>query len=100
MATTATPATGVAAVPSAKQQFTDVYTREHQTTLKVLRAFPPEQAEYKPHERSKTALGLAWTFVVENNVALAALKGPLNLGGKFPPSPATFGEVIAAYESS
>ena len=100
MATTATPATGVAAVPSAKQQFTDVYAREHQTTLKVLRAFPPEQAEYKPHERSKTALGLAWTFVVENNVALAALKGPLNLGGKFPPSPATFGEVIAAYASS
>ena len=86
--------------PSAKQQFLDVYRKEHATTLKVLKAFPPDQAGYRPHERSSTALELAWRFVVENNVAGAALHGPLDLSGGFPPAPATFAEVIAAYESS
>jgi hypothetical protein len=93
-----TPAT--LAPPSAKKQFIDVYAKEHQTTLKVLRCYPQDQAQYQPHPRSSTALKLAWTFVVENNIALASLRGPLNLGAGFPPSPATFAEVIAAYEVS
>src|ERR1041384_4993606 len=96
----ATPAAGTLAPPNAKQQYIDVYTREHQTTLKVLRCFPQDQAHYQPHPRSSTALKLAWTFVVENNVALASLHGPLQLGSGFPPPPETFAEVIAAYESS
>src|SRR5687767_3823486 len=85
---------------SPKQQFADVYAKEHATTLKVLRAFPADRADYRPHERSNSALQLAWTFVMENNIALSALKGPLNLTGKFPPPPPTMGEVIAAYEKS
>ena len=96
---TATPPAAMTP-PSAKQQFADVYAREHETTLKVLRAYPLDQANYQPHPRSSTALKLAWTFVVENNIALASLRGPLNLGGSFPPPPATLGEVIAAYEAS
>jgi len=95
----ATPATSLAP-PSAKQQYIDVYTKEHQTTLKVLRAFPQDQANYQPHPRSSTALKLAWTFVVENSIAVAGLKGPLPLGSGFPPPPATFAEVIAAYEAT
>jgi uncharacterized damage-inducible protein DinB len=92
--------TTTAAPPTPKQMFADVYKREHATTLKVLRAFPAEQASYQPHERSNSALQLAWTFVVENNVALAALRGPLKLEGRFPPPPPSFGDVIAAYEAS
>ena len=34
---------------SAKQQFLETYEREHATTMKVLRAFPPDQAELQPH---------------------------------------------------
>jgi hypothetical protein len=98
--TTVTPPVSAPGLPSAKQQFTDVYLKEHQTTLKVLRAYPADRADYQPHPRSNTALKLAWTFVVENNIALAALRGPLNLGRGFPPPPATLSEVIAAYESS
>jgi len=92
--------TTTAAPPTPKQMFADVYKREHATTLKVLRAFPAENASYQPHERSNTALQLAWTFVVENNVALSALRGPLTLEGRFPPPPPTLGDVIAAYEAS
>ena len=88
------------AQPSAKEQFAQVYTREHATTLKVLRAYPANQEAFKPHERSSTALKLAWTFVGENNMMIAALKGPLDFSGGFPPPPATIAEVIAAYEAS
>jgi uncharacterized damage-inducible protein DinB len=85
---------------SPKQQFADVYAQELATTLKVLRAFPADRADYKPHERSNSALQLAWTFVMENNIGMAALTGPLQLGGKFPPPPPSMAEVIAAYEQS
>src|SRR4051812_50167238 len=84
---------------SAKKQFTDVFTREHATTLKVLRAYPADKEQYRPHERSNTALQLAWTFVIENNIAIASLKGPLEMKG-FPPPPPTIAAVIDAYEKS
>lgn len=91
---------GTPDVRSPKQQFEDVFRREHATTLKVLNAFPAEQASFKPHERSSSALQLAWTFVVENNVATAALRGPLSFGKGFPPAPATYADVLAAYQAS
>ncbi len=99
MAQTAAPQSRTAA-PTPKQQFAEVYAKEHVTTLNVLRAFPADKASYQPHQRSDTALKLAWRFVMENNVALAALKGPVNVTGTMPPPPPMFGEVIAAYEAS
>lgn len=95
---TVTPPFGVE-TPTPKQQFRNVYAKEHQTTLKVLRAFPADQASYKPHERSNSALQLAWTFVLENAMGIAALKGPLDFSQGMPKSPPTLDEVIAAYEA-
>src|SRR5438105_7240110 len=86
--------------PTPRTQFLDVYKKEHATTLKVLKAFPHDKAAFKPHDRSNSALQLAWTFVVENNVLIASLKGPLNLGSAFPPAPPTWGDVMTAYEAS
>jgi uncharacterized damage-inducible protein DinB len=86
--------------PSPKTQYKDLYQRELPTTLKVLKAFPAEKSTYKPHERSNTAAQVAWTFVIENNMALAALKGPLKMGGGMPPVPANYEEIITAYEKS
>jgi len=85
---------------SAKAQFKGVYERELPTTLKVLRAFPAEKSSYKPHERSNTAHQLGWTFVIENNMSLAALKGPLKLGAGAPKAPPTFEEIVETYEKS
>ena len=67
-----TSATSAATSRTLKQQFTDVYTMEHATTLKVLNAFPADKGSFKPHERSNSALNLAWTFVIENKMAEAA----------------------------
>lgn len=83
-----------------KQQYASAYAREHATTLKVLRAFPSDRSDYRPHERSNSALQLAWTFVVENEIAMAALRGPLDLSGGFPKPQGSYDEIVAAFEAS
>ena len=35
-----------------KQQFLEDYDNEHATTMRVLRAYPPDKAELRPSERS------------------------------------------------
>jgi uncharacterized damage-inducible protein DinB len=50
---------------SAKQAFLDTYDREHATTMRVLRAYPEDQLNLKPHPRSNSARDVAWTFVME-----------------------------------
>jgi uncharacterized damage-inducible protein DinB len=95
-----TPAQAAATSRTLKQQFADVYNKEYATTLKVLNAYPEDKASFKPHERSNSALQLAWTFVIENKMAEAALRGPLSFDGGFPPAPPTFAEVISAYQAT
>lgn len=98
--TDAGTSTGVSTPRTPKQQFADRYAREHDTTLRVLAAFPADRADYTPHERSSTAMQLAWTFFIENDIALRALRGPLTFTGQAPSPPPTFAEAIRAYRSS
>jgi len=58
---------------SAKTQFLDAFEREHRTTVKVLRAYPKDKADLKPHEMCKSALGLASIFAAEMAMAAVAL---------------------------
>jgi uncharacterized damage-inducible protein DinB len=83
----------------AKKRFLDSYRNEHSTTLKVLGAYPTGQHGFKPHERSNSALQLAWTFVIEEQLILRALTGQPVLGGGFPKPPDTWEEVLAAYNA-
>ena len=87
-------------MPSAREEYKTTFEREHPITKKVLRAYPADKGAYKNHPNNNTALQIAWTFVIENNVAMAALKGPLQLSGGFPPPPAKFEDVIDAYEKT
>lgn len=43
-----------------KETFLNTWEREFQTTLKVLKAYPPAKLDLKPHERSRSARELAW----------------------------------------
>jgi len=88
-----------AAQPSPKQQFLDAFRKEAATTLKVLRAYPAEQAEFRPHPTSNSARELAWTFVLEQLITEAVLEGRFTLPPNLPPLPATWAEVMAAYEA-
>jgi uncharacterized damage-inducible protein DinB len=87
-----------------KEQFLDAYEREHRTTMKVLRAYPPDQADLRPHERCKTAKELAWIFVLERGLGTMGLKNAFASGnpgsGQAPPPPDTWEEVLAALEKA
>jgi uncharacterized damage-inducible protein DinB len=85
------------AIPSPKQQFVQTLQREHGTTRRVVEAFPADQSELKPHPRSNSARQLVWTFAVEEQLILKALKNQLELGGGFPKSPESWDEVVGDF---
>jgi uncharacterized damage-inducible protein DinB len=92
MATTAAP-------PGLKEQYLEAFDRESATTLKVLRAYPADQSELRPHPTSMTARELCWLFVIEMGAATAAITDAMTVPpGPLPPAPATLPEVIAAYQ--
>ncbi len=81
-------------------RFLATFLREHATTLKVLRAFPAAESNFKPHDRSNSAKQLAWTFVVEERMMLKALRHEQVLGGGFPPAPESWSTIIDAFEAT
>ncbi len=81
-----------------KEQFIQNWEREFQTTLKVLRAYPHDKLELKPHERSRSARELAWTLAVEESALIGgAIKGNIDLSA-WPQPPSTLPEMITTYE--
>lgn len=104
MTTSATPTTSVAvrAQPSPLAQFTEAFERESATTLKVLHAYPPDESELKPSEKSKSARELAWIFTMEQALFTRAIKDQLRMppSGPMPAAPATWSEVVGAFEKS
>ena len=105
MATTATPpsAPAVGATPTPKQQFLDVYEQEHAITMRVLRAFPAEQSELRPHAMCKTARELAFVFAAERGLGEIVMKDGFASGGppgEMPKTPESWDAVLAAVEQT
>ena len=79
-----------------KSLFTDFWTNESKTTIKVLGRIP-EGSTYRPDPKSRTAHEIAWQIVCEEKMIIEALET-----GKAtwqpPPMPATMKEVVDAYE--
>jgi uncharacterized damage-inducible protein DinB len=66
-------------VMSEKQIFTQIWEREFQTTVKVLKAYPFDRENYKPNEKSRSAKELAWAFALEQKVIVAgAMEGKID----------------------
>ena len=85
---------------SPKQQIIDAYEREHAITCRVLRAFPSEHAELKPHPTLRTARELAWVFVGEQGMCEVALSTGFDWSKPHaaPHAPASLADVIAMFE--
>lgn len=87
----------------AKTDFLETYDREHRTTLAVLGAYPEDQLELRPHPKLKTALELAWMFVLERGLGTAVFNDAFADGvpqRKPAPAPASMTEVIAALQKA
>jgi uncharacterized damage-inducible protein DinB len=105
MTTAATPASSIAVgtAPTARQQFLQSYEREHETTMRLLRAYPPEESELKPHPKLKSARELAFIFVGEANLGIAGLNNAFasgNPGGPRPAVPEKWEDVLSAVETA
>lgn len=88
---------------TAKEQFLDAFEPEHGRTMRLLRAYPDEQSDFKPHERSRTAREVAWPLVlgVDRLMVKAATTG---FDWSQPPSPppampAKMSEIVAAADA-
>jgi uncharacterized damage-inducible protein DinB len=83
MTTQQRPATG----SHAKEQFLETYEREHQTTMRVLRAYPRDKLDLRPHAMCKTARELAWVFVLERQLGTAVFNNSFASSMERPQTP-------------
>jgi uncharacterized damage-inducible protein DinB len=70
-----------------KEQFLTAYDREHATTLKVLRAYPPDKLDLQPHKMCKNARDLAWMFVLEQGLMEKGATAGFDWSAPPPPAP-------------
>jgi uncharacterized damage-inducible protein DinB len=98
--TTSVPTAQPPRARSVRDQFLEVYEEEHARTLRVLRAFPKEKADLRPHPKSKNALELAWMFVTEQGAVEKALTTGFDWTniGEAPKMPESFDAILAAFE--
>jgi uncharacterized damage-inducible protein DinB len=95
-----------ASTTSNKQRFLETYEQEHEKTMRVLRAYPADKAEFRPSERCKPARELAWMFALERGLGTSVMndafaKGPPSGGGgKLPDAPPSWDAVMDAAEKT
>jgi len=85
---------------SEKETFIQTWEREFSTTMRVLKAYPADKLDLKPHERSRTARDLAWNFAAEEKLLIeGSLTGTFDFAN-YPKPPGTLQEIISAYEKN
>jgi uncharacterized damage-inducible protein DinB len=60
-------------MPSSRQQFLEAFEREHATTMRLLRAYPADKLDLRPHPKCNKFSDLAYVFVREQALAEKAL---------------------------
>jgi uncharacterized damage-inducible protein DinB len=90
------------AMPSPKEQFLASYDREHATTMRVLRAYPTDKLDLKPHELSKSARELGWVFVLERGLGTMAFTRnfPPPANAPMPKAPDSWDDILGALEKA
>ena len=78
-----------------KSLFTKFWTKESETTRKVLSRIP-EGSDYRPDAKSRTAQEIAWQIVCEEKMIVEALENA-KADWAPPPMPTTMKEVLDAY---
>jgi len=90
---------------SPKDFFLEHYDREHAVTMNVLRAFPADQLDLKPAEKSNSAKQVAWIFVLERYLGMKVwhdefAKGTTQVTGKPPVPPEKWEDLLAGLEKA
>jgi uncharacterized damage-inducible protein DinB len=86
-----------------KQEFLETYDEEHATTMRVLKAYPKDKLDLRPHPKLRTARELAFVFTLERYLGTKvwhdefATKAP---SGTPPSPPENWDELLAGLEKS
>ena len=83
-----------------KEMLTQVRGKEFPITLRVVKAFPGDKADFKPHERSRSAKELAFTLANEQLIAVQALEGAVDFSKLPSQSPETMEEILTLYQKN
>ena len=80
-------------------QFLETYRQEHATTMRVLKAIPPDQLAFKPHEKSMSCGELAW-HVAYSPLGIAKVVAAGNFEAyQQPPTPNDLQAIVAGAET-
>ena len=81
-----------------KRHYITTFAKEYPVTVKLMKAYPADQDDFRPHARSTPAAMLAHTFSLANALVAKAITGELTMPPDFPPAPASYSEAVANYE--
>ena len=85
---------------TSKQLFLEKFDREHQRTMRILRAYPADKLDLKPQEAAKSARELAWVFVLETYLGTGVWRDAMIKGERreMPTQPEKWEDLLAAVE--
>ncbi|PYQ52391.1 MAG: hypothetical protein DMF59_04860 [Acidobacteria bacterium] len=86
-----------------KEQFLDAYDREHAITMRLLKSYPKEKLDLKPHAKLKTARELAWVFAIECGLGTRVWHDDFAKGvpaGAPPKPPEDWNDLLSALEKT
>jgi uncharacterized damage-inducible protein DinB len=83
-----------------KETFLGIHQRECQTTHRLLSAYPADKAEFRPHERSRSARELAFTLANHELLFKQAAEGNIDTRIFGSTVPAAMSEIIGALEKN
>lgn len=81
-----------------KNAFLTLFEWEAATTAKLLKAFPADQLEFRPHEKSRSAKEMMQTFIAEGVAMLQICEGAIDWSSVHGPDLATASELVTAFE--
>ena len=79
-----------------KDTFLSTHDRESQITRRLIGAFPASEGNFRPHERSRSALELAFTLANHELFFKQAAGGQIDFSIFATPVPASMAEVVNA----
>ncbi len=84
---------------STREFFIRRWKDEYATFLKVFRALPQDQPDYRPHPRSRSAVELVWLLVLEEQACARWIDSGV-VEWREVPAPKTLNDAISAYETA
>jgi len=87
---------------TAKESFIRTADEEHARTMKLLRAYPSDKLDLKPHALSKTARELGWVFALERYLGTRIWNDEMTkvAQGKPPAAPENWNELVGGVDKA